>query len=695
MVKEIISISLGPTSNFTSTHFWNFQDEWLKQDAQRNPVLFYETSKTQQFVPRCILVDFRPNFGNFLSCFSKQSENAQNTKAKEQVQNQLWNGSLAITEQEIIQRSAFQEELDYYDNQKNEDYEEEQKRDVDEDEEMYYQEDLKENFRNIMEKYKMDGQDIFGKNNAIMKDILNGGTFQSKYDKQLQTKTTIYNEQVQIDTSTSKTNVEKQPKIQSIQQEDKSAKEYYNEFKFDEQVTYFTDFMQTKMQPQNQLILPNNSSINEDNFMFYNQGKQLYDHETFELKDQIEDTIRNQLEHSDLLQGFNITCDVNSGFGSIAQFMIQDYIRDEIPKAQIILQAIRNKNILDEQSENYQVKKSLEELNQALWLSELGNLCNLVVPLENAYASEQLIKSTLDQFRGDSQFHLSGAYSLIVDNLLNPVYRKDNRQELSDLLNDLIYQDKPNIITAQMMLPYLLRDNQHIMKDLTKDKFQAQNFISFFDPETYKPVQQQNGTQITGTVRKQKVPKPIIPTRQTYLFRGTETLLQPESIQLSHFEDQFNNFVYKNMGCYRGHKIYCQPAANLLPIPFPRFFTKNVFNENGLIKSSGFGQIGPDGKPIPPSDEFIGTVPSLLRTTQDSSYLPAVQFGALDKLRNLKVSLKMQLQKEYYMEDEDIKEMKERLENTAEQLRGLNENYDASSSDGDDSHDQRYASDDY
>ncbi len=51
-MKELITISLGPLANHTAAHFWNFQDEWLKQvppdqaDLARNPVLYYETAKT-------------------------------------------------------------------------------------------------------------------------------------------------------------------------------------------------------------------------------------------------------------------------------------------------------------------------------------------------------------------------------------------------------------------------------------------------------------------------------------------------------------------------------------------------------------------------------------------------------------------------------------------------------------------------
>lgn len=54
-MKELITLSLGPLSNFTNAHFWNFQDEWFKQEVptsadqsvDRNVVLYYETKKSR------------------------------------------------------------------------------------------------------------------------------------------------------------------------------------------------------------------------------------------------------------------------------------------------------------------------------------------------------------------------------------------------------------------------------------------------------------------------------------------------------------------------------------------------------------------------------------------------------------------------------------------------------------------------
>lgn len=51
--------------------------------------------------------------------------------------------------------------------------------------------------------------------------------------------------------------------------DERSAKDYYETFRFDEEVRYFSDFLQARMQPQNQLILPSGPGCPEENFQFY------------------------------------------------------------------------------------------------------------------------------------------------------------------------------------------------------------------------------------------------------------------------------------------------------------------------------------------------------------------------------------------------------------------------------------------
>ncbi|CDW82252.1 UNKNOWN [Stylonychia lemnae] len=669
-MKEIITVSLGPVSNYTSTHFWNFQDEWIKQDAQRNPVLFYETKNSQQYVPRAIFVDFRPNFGNFLSCFSRQGLTDKKEQVQEIVQSQLWAGQLQVTEQDQIMKSSFQRELDTYDNYNYESsYMEEKKQtntkmsqinEEDDDDDLDNEEQMKNNFKEMMSKYKAGGSSVFGSGGQ-------GSDVMSQFFGGLNG----HNQSEQIDTSTAKAAQIAQDQAleneRRKQQEDKTAQEYYEEFKFEEQVNYFTDFMQSKMQPANQLILPNNPAINEDNFFFYNLGKQMYDQETHLLRDLTEESLRNQLEHSDLLQGFQFICDTNSGFGSMAQFMIQDYVKDEVPKAPILLYSIKNQNKYDE-DENTVYKQQLEQLNHGLWLSELAtNLTTAFVPLDEVTMTQQLNQRVFSGFQNQSKFHQSSIYSILIDNFLNEAYKKKQATKFEDLLNEVLYQYSPNILSAQLMFPYEMKNDAHVMQDMKKEKFDKKNLVNFFE----------------AINTNKKGNQHLIPTRQSYFFKGTETLLMPGTLSLSHFRDQFDTFAYKNLQCSRGHNLYTIPQSNLLPIPFPRYFTKNVFDELGLMKQSHFEK-----------DEFVGSAPSLTRLTYDGSYFGHVK-KALDSIKYMKMSLKVQLNKDYMMEEEDIREAKERLENLAEGLQALNQCGNDSEDDDDDDDEERNASDDY
>lgn len=58
----------------------------------------------------------------------------------------------------------------------------------------------------------------------------------------------------------------------------------------------------------------------------------------------MEDRIRWHLEQSDRLQGFQLMCDTNSGYGGFAQALLSEYIRDEAPKAPVLLYSLKNAN---------------------------------------------------------------------------------------------------------------------------------------------------------------------------------------------------------------------------------------------------------------------------------------------------------------------------------------------------------------
>ncbi len=109
-------------------------------------------------------------------------------------------------------------------------------------------------------------------------------------------------------------------------------------------------------------------------------------------------------------------------------------------------------------------------------------------------------------------------------------------------------------------------------------------------------------------------------------------------------------------------RLYTDKLPSLLPIPFPRFFTPNTLMENGLLKNSEFK-----------TDEFVATVPTLLRLSWGSSYRPMAD-QALQDFKYMKASVKQQLEKEYLYEMDDFRDVKERLEGLAEDFAAMDEN---------------------
>ena len=95
-------------------------------------------------------------------------------------------------------------------------------------------------------------------------------------------------------------------------------------------------------------------------------------------------------------------------------------------------------------------------------------------------------------------------------------------------------------------------------------------------------------------------------------------------------------------------------------------------SEQFRVSASGLKQSLPtvkDGKS--PPLEFLGTMPSLMRTSYDSQYLPTIA-ASLETLKSLKPSTRAQLHKDYMLEEDELRvEVRERLERLHEGVRGL------------------------
>jgi hypothetical protein len=115
----------------------------------------------------------------------------------------------------------------------------------------------------------------------------------------------------------------------------------YERYNFKQEVRFFTDFMQSQMQQKyNQAFVPH-AHIRPDDFVFYNKGRELWRMEP-QFKENLEDVIRFQLEACDLLQGFQLYVDTNSGFGSLSMNIVEYFLKDEAPKAPVFLYSLHN-----------------------------------------------------------------------------------------------------------------------------------------------------------------------------------------------------------------------------------------------------------------------------------------------------------------------------------------------------------------
>lgn len=230
--------------------------------------------------------------------------------------------------------------------------------------------------------------------------------------------------------------------------QNKQPNEFYEHYDFDHEVRYFADFMQSQMdQKYNQLIVPH-SNISADNFQFFNKGRELWNIES-NFKDEMEDKIRYQLEMADLVQGFQLSIDANSGFASLGKQMINYFLKDEVPKAPVFIYSINNQNRFDlmgaEESKmddediiNLEKMRELGALNKSLFFSEFEENVDLVVPFDTVAIGEH-VKKYFGRYKADSLFHKSSLPPLLLQSINNVILDRSQNTDMKEVLRSCLY----------------------------------------------------------------------------------------------------------------------------------------------------------------------------------------------------------------------------------------------------------------
>lgn len=324
-------------------------------------------------------------------------------------------------------------------------------------------------------------------------------------------------------------------KMQAKASKERTLQEYYNDCAFDSGVTSFTDMMQSQFTQQNMFILPS-SSMDESSFNFYNRGKELWK-ESADLRDNLEDKFRQQLEKSDLLQGFQVSADVNSGFGSLANIMTVEYVKDEAPKAPVFLYALEGANPYKKKAED--VKFNLFKLNKCLWLGEMLPNFDIVVPfnslyMQQTYAENPLVTrflSKLDARR--SVYHRSALQSLVQNSVTQrsilpnrgEVFRDSSGKpalSMRDLASSVLYTDKANIALPYLQFPMWKKTETRWSENLQiEDLCKDENFLSFNPTNPLK-----NG-----------------PLRHSFFFNGMDVMRSAEREAADPLSDHVNKLI--------------------------------------------------------------------------------------------------------------------------------------------------------
>ena len=108
-----------------------------------------------------------------------------------------------------------------------------------------------------------------------------------------------------------------------------------------------------------------------------------------------------------------------SGNASLTKVLIEEWCRDEAPKAPVLLYAVESQNpfvVKNYGDTSMQYKHDLFELNQSLWIGDLATKANLVIPFDDGYL-QSVKHKLLGQYQKQYLYHRSALPALVMNGL--------------------------------------------------------------------------------------------------------------------------------------------------------------------------------------------------------------------------------------------------------------------------------------
>ena len=349
-MKEIIFLSFGNNSNYVMSHFFNLNDEILKDKS--NPLnLNHHSIYNDSYKPRALLFDYSPNIQKYY-ILNEKIEESEINKIKSRYKNQ----NIEIFENDLSQNNflSMMNELNSIDTHE---YDEDDKNEEEEEEEE---------------------EDRFNKINYI--------NYAKKNKKQ------------------KKVNEEEKPKKEMSEKMESllnlNDNELYEYFNFNKSINNWNDYLQIKL-PMNCFQEIKVIDVDERMITSYLRGNDFFNnvHNKTNYFEEFEDSFRKQLEDCDLLSCLHMNIDINSFWGGVGSYFLEN-INESINKIPKVLNSydynssFYKKNYLsDEGNEN--IFDTEKFVNYVWLLSDLQDIegCNILYNINYLNETKDVIKN--------------------------------------------------------------------------------------------------------------------------------------------------------------------------------------------------------------------------------------------------------------------------------------------------------------
>ena len=350
-MKEIIFLSFGNNSNYVMSHFFNLNDEILKDKS--NPLnLNHHSIFNDSYKPRALLFDYSPNIQKYYTLNENIEQNEIN-----QIKSKYNSDKVEVYKNDMSQNNflSMMNELNLIDTSV---YDEEDKNEEEEEEE----------------------EDKYNKINYL----------NYYYNKKRQKKKNEIIEE--------KPKKEMSEKMESLL--NLNDNELYEYFNFNKSINNWNDYLQIKL-PINCFQEIKIIDVDERMITSYLRGNDFLNNSYNKMNylEEFEDSFRKKLEECDLLSCLHINIDINSFWGGVGTYFLEN-INESINKIPKVLNSydynssFYKKNYLNEEG-NENIFDTEKFVNYVWLLSDLQDIegSNILYNINYLNETKDVIKN--------------------------------------------------------------------------------------------------------------------------------------------------------------------------------------------------------------------------------------------------------------------------------------------------------------